>query len=58
VPDKFESQPVEFFKRVSQGYLARMSGEPSRFARIDAENTREAVWLDVLAATKARGWLA
>jgi hypothetical protein len=35
-----------------------MSGEPSRFARIDAENTREAVWLDVLAATKARGWLA
>jgi dTMP kinase len=58
VPDKFESQPVEFFKRVSSGYLARMSGEPERFARIDAENTREAVWLDVLAAIKARGWLA
>jgi dTMP kinase len=58
VPDKFESQPVEFFKRVSSGYLARMSGEPERFARINAENTREAVWLDVLAAIKARGWLA
>jgi dTMP kinase len=58
VPDKFESQPVEFFKRVSSGYLARMSGELGRFARIDAENTREAVWLDVLAAIKARGWLA
>jgi dTMP kinase len=58
VPDKFESQPVEFFKRVSSGYLSRMSGEPERFARINAENTRETVWLDVLAAIKARGWLA
>ena len=58
VPDKFESQSAEFFKRVSSGYLARMSGEPERFARINAENTREAVWLDVLAAIKAQGWLA
>jgi dTMP kinase len=58
VPDKFESQPVEFFKRVSQGYLARMSGEPERFARINAENTRETVWLDVLTAIQTRGWLA
>ena len=57
VPDKFESQPVEFFKRVSSGYFARMSGEPERFARINAENIREAVWLDVLAAIKAQGWL-
>ena len=58
VPDKFESQPVEFFKRVSSGYLARMSGEPERFARINAENTREGVWLDVFNAIKTRGWLA
>ena len=58
VPDKFESQPVEFFKRVSGGYLARMTGEPERFARINAENTREAVWLDVFNALKTRGWLA
>jgi len=58
VPDKFESQPVEFFKRVSGGYLARMSGETERFARINAENTREAVWLDVFNALKTRGWLA
>lgn len=58
VPDKFESQPVEFFKRVSSGYLARMSGEPERFARINAAQTREAVWLDVLTAIKARGWVA
>ncbi len=58
VPDKFESQSVEFFKRVSSGYLARMSGEPERFARINAENTREGVWLDMLKALKTRGWLA
>ena len=57
VPDKFESQPVEFFKRVSGGYLARMTGDPERFARINAENTREAVWLDVFNALKTRGWL-
>jgi dTMP kinase len=58
VPDKFESQPVEFFKRVSAGYLSRMSGEPERFARINAAATREAVWLEVVSAVKTRGWLA
>ena len=58
VPDKFESQPVEFFKRVSAGYLSRMSGEPARFARINAADTREAVWLEVVSAVKTRGWLA
>lgn len=57
VPDKFESQPVEFFKRVSAGYLSRMSGEPARFARINAGATREAVWLEVEAALTSRGWL-
>jgi dTMP kinase len=58
VPDKFEAQPVEFFKRVSDGYLQRMTACPQRFARIDAANTREAVWLDVLQAIQTRGWLA
>jgi dTMP kinase len=57
VPDKFESQPIEFFKRVSAGYLSRMSGEPARFARINAAATREAVWLEVVAALTSRGWL-
>lgn len=56
-PDKFEAQPVEFFRRVSDGYLNRMTESPSRFARINADNTREAVWLDVLQAVEARGWL-
>ena len=57
VPDKFEAQPVEFFRRVSQGYLDRMTRAPTRFARINADNTREAVWLDVLKVVQARGWL-
>ena len=57
-PDKFEVQPVEFFRRVSDGYLNRMVACPSRFARIDADNTRDAVWHDVLQAVQVRGWLA
>jgi len=57
-PDKFEAQPVEFFRRVSNGYLNRMTACPARFARIAADNTREAVWLDVIKAVQARGWLA
>ena len=58
VPDKFESQPVEFFKKVSDGYLKRMVASPGRFARIEANNTRDAVWLDVVQAVQTRGWLA
>lgn len=58
VPDKFESQPVEFFRRVAAGYAARMAADPARFARIAADQPREAVWHDVLAALRGRGWLA
>ena len=58
VPDKFEAQPQEFFQRVSNGYLQRMLASPARFARIDADQTREAVWGDVLSALQHRGWLA
>jgi dTMP kinase len=58
VPDKFEAQPVEFFRRVAAGYGVRMTGDAKRFARIDAAQNRETVWLDVLAAVRHRGWLA
>jgi dTMP kinase len=58
VPDKFESQPVEFFRRVAAGYAGRMAEDPGRFARIEADQAREAVWSDVLAAVRDRGWLA
>ena len=57
VPDKFEAQPGEFFSRVVQGYADRQQAEPSRFARIDAAQSREAVWQDVLNVFKNRGWL-
>jgi dTMP kinase len=56
-PDKFESQPVEFFRRVASGYAARLAAEPSRFARIDADQPRDAVGKAALAALHARGWL-
>lgn len=58
VPDKFEAQPVAFFRRVAGGYQQRWAENPSRFARINADQTREAVWQDVLRAVKAKGWLA
>lgn len=58
VPDKFESQPQAFFSRVTQGYARRAAADPKRFARIDAGQAREAVWRDVAAAVRARGWIA
>ena len=57
-PDKFESQPVEFFRKVAAGYDERASRDPARFVRIAADRPREAVWQDVLAAVRAKGWLA
>ncbi|MEO7391495.1 MAG: dTMP kinase [Ramlibacter sp.] len=58
LPDKFESQPVEFFRSVASGYRARMAADPARFGRIEAGQGRNAVWSEVLAAVRARGWLA
>jgi len=58
VPDKFEAQPVEFFARVAAGYQRRFQAEPGRFTRVDADTSREQVWQAVLAAIKAKGWLA
>jgi dTMP kinase len=57
IPDKFESQSAEFFKRVSAGYAQRLQADPHRFARICADNAREAVLQDVLLAIHQRGWL-
>ena len=57
VPDKFEAQPVEFFRRVAQAYAGRLQARPERFARIDAALPRDAVWLDVKQVFVAKGWL-
>lgn len=58
MPDKFEAQPVTFFARVRAGYQTRYDADPQRFARIAAEQTREAVWQNVLISVRQRGWLA
>ena len=58
VPDKFESQPREFFARVASGYAARAQADAKRFLRIDADQPREAVWQAVAAGVRARGLLA
>jgi dTMP kinase len=57
VPDKFESQPVAFFEAVRSGYAARAEKDDKRFARIEANQSKEAVFADVLAVAKARGYL-
>ncbi len=57
-PDRFESQPVEFFRRVSVGYAARAATEPQRFARINADQSREQVWQAIAEAFVARDWLS
>ena len=57
IPDKFETQSVEFFSRVAQGYKSRQLADPERFACIDAAQSREAVFADVMQVFKARGWL-
>ena len=57
VPDKFEAQPVEFFRQVAAGYQKRMDENPARFAKINANQRLEAVWVDVLHAVMSRGFL-
>ena len=57
VPDKFEAQPAAFFDAVRAGYARRAGEAPARFARIDADQPRDAVWRDVQAAVQGRGWL-
>ena len=56
-PDRFEAQPVAFFRAVVEGYAARERGQPERFARLNAEQSRESVWADLLAHVVQRGWL-
>jgi len=58
VPDKFEAQPIEFFRRVAAGYAQRLAAAPQRFARIEANQDMAAVWQDVLAAARTQGCLS
>ena len=58
VPDKFEAQPLDFFRKVAQGYAARAAQFPQRFVRIDASQERHKVWQQITSAMVRRGWLA
>ena len=57
VPDRFESQPQAFFEQVSQGYARRAQADPQRFVRLDAAQSREAVWQQLSQRFLAAGWL-
>jgi dTMP kinase len=48
--DRFEAEDLAFFERVQQGYARRADAQPQRFARIDAAQTPEHVWQQVVAA--------
>lgn len=55
-PDRFESQDLAFFERVSAAYAARCAADPGRFVRLNARASREAVWAQIEAALQQRGW--
>jgi len=55
-PDRFESEAVEFFRRVDQGYRDRFSRRPEHVARIDASGTPGDVWKLITQALELRGW--
>lgn len=57
VPDRFESQPVEFFRRVAQGYADRAAVAAQRFARLDAAQDRHRVWQQLISVFARKGWL-
>ena len=54
--DRLEREAEVFFDRVRAGYTVRSAGAPSRFARIDADQPREAVWRQVEQAVAQRDW--
>ncbi len=58
VPDRFEAQPVAFFQQVSDGYAARAEADAQRFVRINAAQTREAVWQQLHQQFVQRGLLS
>ena len=54
VPDRFESQPIEFFRRVHEGYSRRCDSAPDRFVRIAADQSRDEVWQAVVRSLASR----
>lgn len=57
-PDRFEAEPVEFFRRVAAAYAERRHSASGRFLRIDADQSPPRVWNDLHQHLVQRGWLA
>jgi dTMP kinase len=55
-PDRFETQDLAFFERVSAGYARRRAAAAQRFVRIDAQAERAEVWQQIEAAVASRSW--
>jgi dTMP kinase len=55
-PDRFEAQDIAFFNQVRRGYQERMNAQPHRFAKLDASQTPEQVWGQLLNNLEQRGW--
>ena len=55
-PDRLEREDEGFFQRVRDGYARRCAEDPSRFARIDARGSLQAVWAQVEHEVASRGW--
>ena len=58
VPDRFEAQPVAFFRAVADAYAARVASAPARYARIDAAATKHGVWQQITSTLVRKGWLS
>ncbi len=57
-PDRFESQPLDFFTRVQAGYARRREEDPSRFLTIDASQSKHQVWQQLTRGLVSKGWLS
>ena len=51
--DRFESEDTAFFERVRAAYAERAAADPARIARIDAAQTPDGVWDQIVKATEA-----
>jgi dTMP kinase len=52
--DRLEREDLAFFERVREGYAQRVAADPARFAHIDADQPRDAVWAQVRRAVLER----
>ncbi len=52
--DRMESQPLEFFEKVRQGYLELARAEPARITLVDAARAPQAIHEDIWNLVEAR----